>query len=172
MFNKKYSPTINKNGNKTYERATIFDDRHGFAMIEIILSVALIALTVISLLAMVNYSNKYKAGSKVELIAFNLARDKLECYMKKPSALDDLQLQKNGSVEPPGDFFGGGYEDYSCNISSQTTDYFVKVAKGEVFVDVPVSKLETITIKIYYRDPAPHQKPPVATIQGEVVRQD
>jgi len=160
MFNEKYSPA---------ERATIFDDRRGFAMIEIILSVALIALTVISLLAIVNYSNKYKAGSKVELIAFNLARDKLEYYMKKPSA---LPLPQNGSVEPPSDFFGGGYEDYSCNVSSQTTDYFVKVAKGEVFVDVPVSKLETITIKIYYRDPAPHQKPPVATIQGEVVRQD
>lgn len=162
MFNKKYSPAINKNGNKTPERAIIFDDWRGFAMIEVILSVALIALTVISLLAIVNYSNKYKAGSKVELIAFNLARDKLEYYMKKPSALNDLPLPKNGSVEPTGNFFGGGYEAYSGNVSSQTTKYYIN--------DISISELETITIKIYYRDPAPHQKPPVVTIQGEVVR--
>jgi len=161
MFNKKYSPAINKNGSKTPERATIFDDWRGFAMIEVILSVALIALTVISLLAIVNYSNKYKAGSKVELIAFNLARDKLEYYMKKPSALNYLPLQ-NGPVEPPDNFFGGGYEDYSCNISSQNNEYYIN--------DNLISELETITIKIYYRDPAPHQKPPVATIQGDVVR--
>ncbi|HCJ78752.1 MAG TPA: hypothetical protein DHV84_01850 [Desulfotomaculum sp.] len=166
MFAQKYSLVTNKNGNKTPEKAAVFNDQCGFAMIEIILSVALIALTVISLLAIINYSNKYKTGSKVELIAFNLARDKLEYYMKKPSALDDLPLPKNDSVEPAGNFFGGGYEDYSCNVSSQTNNFTIP---GN---DQFASEMETITIKIYYRDPAPHQKPPVATIQGEVVRQD
>lgn len=146
--------------------------RHGFTMIEVILSVTLLALTIIPVVTIINYGNKYKEESNIELIAFNLARDKLERFIKNPGELNNLTdetvkpLPTNGSVNLTGNFFGTGYEDYSCNITSQERAY--NIDNG--MVNVEVCKLETIAIRVYYRDPI-HQKAPVVTIEGEVFRE-
>jgi len=143
--------------------------RHGFTMIEVILSVTLLALTIIPVVTIINYGNEYKEESNIELIAFNLARDKLERFIKNPGELNNLAdetLPTNGSVNLTGNFFGTGYEDYSCNITSQERAY--NIDNG--MVNVEICKLETIAIRVYYRDPL-HQKAPVVTIEGEVFRE-
>jgi Tfp pilus assembly protein PilV len=149
-----------KNVRSLLKSKYFFRGQGGFALIEVLLSVMLIALTIVPLMTLTSYGNKYKVESNVELVAFNLARQKAEYYMKNPVQLSGLPLAENGAVDLANQFFGSDYADYTCNISSKVNAYSINNFS---------TQLETITIKVYYRDPL-HQKPPVVTLASEVVR--